>query len=321
MTTKNLVLLVGRRVAALAILLIIISLGVFTLLYLAPGSIEQILLGTHPSTPATLQAIREYYNLDQPFLTQYWHWAAHALHGDFGRSTRTSQPVTEAIGSAASITIFLGLYGFAISLVSGVTLGVWSALRSRTIVDRGIVGASVIGVSAPAFATGIFLLYVFAVVLKWFPAYGPGNGFFDRLYHLTLPAIALALTGTALIIKLTRAAMITTLEQDYVTFARARGISPARIVFAYGLRNALIPVVTASGLILGYMVTGAVLVEATFTLPGLGALLVDAVNYKDVPVVQALALIVASLIVVVNLLTDIAYLVVDPRVRFSRGPS
>src|SRR4051794_18189334 len=198
MRARYLIFFIGRRLLALALLLVIISFGVFTLLYLAPGSIEQILLGTHPATPEAVAAIRAYYHLDQPFLTQYWDWAVHALHLDLGTSVRTSQPVLSSIRSAAWVTAFLGLYGFFISMVSGVILGAWSAIRKRTPVDRGIVGFSVIGVSAPAFATGIFLLYVFAVVLKWFPAFGPGGGFIDRLYHLTLPAFALALTGMAL---------------------------------------------------------------------------------------------------------------------------
>src|SRR5262249_4506829 len=159
---------------------------------------------------------------------------------------------------------FLGAYAFVITMLTGVPLGVLAALKKRSFLDRSIVAVSVIGVSAPAFVTGIFLLYLFAVRLGWFPVYGQGNRIGDRLCHLTLHATAVALTAMALVRKLTRAAMITALEQDYVGFARARGVAGRRVVVSYALRNALIPVVTASGLVLGSLLTGAVLVEVTF---------------------------------------------------------
>jgi peptide/nickel transport system permease protein len=171
-------------------------------------------------------------------------------------------------------------------------------------------------VSAPPFATSLLLLYLLAVKVSVFPAFGAGSGFVDRLYHLTLPALALAVSAAALVIKLTRAAMINALEQDYVAFARARGLSGSRVVLGYALRNALVPVVTATGLVLGYVLTGAVLIEYTFSLNGVGAYLVDAVNFKDFPVVQGIALLVAAIIMITNLLTDVAYLFVDPRIRF-----
>ena len=257
MSARALTFFVLRRLAALVVLLVIISFGVFTLLYLAPGSVEEILRGTRPSTPETVQAIREKYHLDESFLMQYWIWAEHAVRLDFGSSIRTSEPVLEGIKSRAALSLYLGGYAFLIAMLVGVPLGVLAALRNRTSVDRGIVGLGVVGVSAPAFATGIFLLYLFAVRLTWFPAYGQGSGFTDRVWHLTLPAIALALTAMALVIKLTRAAMINALDQDYVVFARARGISRPRVLMVYALRNALVPVVTAAGLILGYLLTGA----------------------------------------------------------------
>ena len=319
MTGLPLAFFIGRRLLAMVVLLLIISFGVFTLLYIAPGSVEQILLGAKPSSPETLKAIREQYHLNDPFLTQYWIWLKHALRFDFGVSIRTSAPVLSGIEQRMGLTLFLGGYAFIVAMLTGVPLGILAALKKRTLVDRGVVAASVIGVSAPAFATGIFLLYVFAVLVGWFPAYGQGTGFTDRLWHLTLPALALALTAMALVLKLTRAAMIRALDQDYVAFARARGIAPGRVLVVYALRNALIPVVTAAGLILGYVLTGAVLVEVTFALPGIGSLLVDSVNFKDVPMVQGVAMVVAIVIILVNLLTDILYLFIDPRVRFSRA--
>ena len=215
-----------------------------------------------------------------------------------------------------TITLVLGLYGFILAMLSGVGLGVLAAVKRRTALDRGVGGLSVVAASAPAFATGLVLLYFFAIFLGWFPVYGQGSGFTDRVWHLALPAVALALTAMALVFKLTRTAMINALEQDYIAFARARGVPQTEIITKYALRNALIPVVTAAGLILGYMLTGAVLVEVTFALPGIGSLLVDSVSYKDVPVVQGIAMILATVIVLVNLATDLLYLAIDPRVRF-----
>jgi len=318
MTRAGLVLYIGRRILALVALIFVISFVVFSLLYLAPGSPEQVLLGARPSTPETIAAIREEYHLNDPFLVQYADWARDALHFDFGRSIRTNEPVVDAISDRFKLTLQLGGLAFLITVALGIPLGVLAAVRSRTSIDRGVVALSVVGVSAPAFATGILLLYVFAVELGWFPVFGEGSGVVDRLQHLALPAIALALTGMGLLLKLTRTAVIGSLDQDYVTFARARGISNQRVLTAYALRNALVPIITAAGLLLAYMLAGTVLVEVTFALPGLGSLLVDSVRTLDVPMVQALAILIATLVVVVNLVADIVYVAVDPRISFAR---
>jgi peptide/nickel transport system permease protein len=304
-----------KRLLVLPIILLAISLGVFSLLYLAPGSVEQALVGARPSSPALLQELRHQYHLDQPFLTQYWIWLRGALRFDFGDSIQTGEPVRTVILRRMTITLFLGAYAFVIAMTGGVLLGAAAAVKRRTSIDRTLGGVSVVAASAPAFATGLLLLYVFGVFLGWFPVFGQGAGFTDRLWHLALPAIALALTAMALVFKLTRTAMSAALEQDYVAFARARGVGSYEILVKYALRNALIPVVTAGGLILGYMLTGAVLVEVTFGLPGIGSLLVDSVSFHDVPVVQGIAMVLATIIVVVNLLTDLLYVFIDPRVR------
>ncbi len=319
MTLRPLAFFLARRLLALALLLVLLSFGIFSLLYIAPGDIVQSLLGARQSSPELVKQLRSQYHLDQPFLTQYWIWLKAAVHLDLGRSTSTGLPVTTSILQRYPVTLFLGLFAFAITAVVGVSLGVASALRKRSVVDRAIVGGSVVAVSMPAFVTGIVLLYLLAVRVSWFPAYGPGSGFTDRLVHLTLPAIALALTQTALVLKLTRASMIEALDQDYVAFARARGLPLRRVVTTYAFRNALIPVVTASAMILAFLLTGAVLIEVTFALPGLGSLLVDAVNFKDVTMVQGLALVVATTVMLANLATDLLYLFLDPRIRFEKG--
>jgi peptide/nickel transport system permease protein len=166
---------------------------------------------------------------------------------------------------------------------------------------------------------GVFLIYVFAIAVHWFPASGKGSGFVDGLWHLTLPAVSLALTSIAYVLKHTRAAVIGVLEQDYVTFARARGLSLPRILITYMLRNALIPVITISGLVLSGLVVGAVLTEVTFSIQGLGDLLVQSASSKDIPTIQAVAVLVAALIIVANLLADVAYALADPRVRLGRN--
>jgi peptide/nickel transport system permease protein len=310
--------LVGRRLIALALLLILISVGVYGLLYAAPGSPEEVIVGSARVSPETRAAIRAEYNLDKPVSEQYVLWLQKAAVFDFGTSLQTEEPVVSMIRQRLGLTLTLGVFGFILAIGVGVPLGVAAALGQRTIIDRGIVGLSVVGVSAPAFATGLFLLYVFASVLGWFPIFGAGEGFGNRLWHLTLPAATLALTAMALIVKLTRAAMIAVLEEDYVTFARARGLSRFRVLVAYTLRNALVPVVTAGGQILGYMLAGVALVEVTFALPGVGLLLVDAVTNQDIPVVQGIVMCIAVIVVVVNLLTDIAYMCIDPRIRYGR---
>lgn len=319
MTRRSLALYVGRRLVALVLLVVVISFVVFSLLYLAPGSPEQILLGARPSTPETIAAIRAEYHLDDPFVVQYWDWVRDALQFDFGRSIRTNEPVVDGIKEHFWLTLQLGAIAFVITMLLGVPLGVLAALRKRTATDRGVVALSVVGVSAPAFATGILLLYVFAVRLGWFPVFGEGSGVIDRLQHLALPAIALALTGMGLVLKLTRTAVIGSLEQDYVTFARARGIPRRRVLRAYALRNGLVPIVTAAGLLLAYMLAGTVLVEVTFALPGLGSLLVESVRTLDIPMVQALTILIATIVVLVNLLADLVYVAIDPRISFEKA--
>jgi len=308
----------ARRLLALVAIVVVISFVVFSLIYLAPGSPEQILLGARPSTPETINAIRDEYHLNDSFLEQYRIWAVNALQFDFGRSIRTNEPVTAAIQDRFLLTLQLGIFAFAITMLLGVPLGILSAVRKQSVLDRGVVGLSVVGISVPAFASGILLLYVFAVELGWFPVFGQGSGVIGRVHHLALPAIALALTGMGLVLKLTRTAMISALETDYVTFARARGIPERRVLTHYALRNALIPIVTAGGLLLAYMLAGTVLVEVTFALPGVGSLLVDSVQTLDLPMVQALAILIAVIVVVVNLVTDLVYVWIDPRISFKR---
>ena len=320
MTVRAIGLMLVRRLGALAIVLVLISLGIFSLLYLAPGNIVQTLIGDQPATPQLIATLRHQYHLDEPFFTQFWFWLEHAVQLDFGHSATTGLPVGQTIRERLGLSFELGLYAFVIIVLIGFPLGIAAALRKRSVVDRSAVGLSVVGVSAPAFVTGIALLYFLAVRVSWFPAFGGGStDFMSRISHLTLPAITLALGNTAIVVKLTRVGMLDALDQDYVAFARARGLPRRRVIWSYALRNALIPVVTASGLMLGYLLTAAVLVDVTFSLPGMGSLLVDSVSNKDVPTIQGLALVIATTVVLANLLADILYLLIDPRIRFEKS--
>lgn len=318
MNRRNLVAFIARRLLAAVVMLMIVSVAIFGLLYASPGSAEEVLLAGRVANEETRENIRERYNLDEPLPTQYSLWVKDAVRMDFGESIRTGEPVTTAIKERGRLSLRLGAYGFVVAFVTGIGLGILSAVKNRSGIDRAVVSTSVVGASAPPFVTGVFLLYVFAVLLGWFPAFGQGEGLVDELWHLTLPALTLAFGASALLIRFTRVGMIAALDQDYVTFARARGVPERRVLLSYALRNAMIPVVTASTVLLAAMLTGAVLIEVTFALPGLGALLVDSVAYKDVLMVQGLTMLLAAVAILTNLLTDILYLFADPRIRYTR---
>jgi peptide/nickel transport system permease protein len=318
-TRSGVAFFIVRRLVVLVVLLIFVSYAIFSLQYIAPGSVIDILLGTNIRTPETVAALTQKYHLDESFFTQYWIWLNDAAHLEFGDSISTTLPVADEMTSRLPTSLFLGLYAFILTMVLGLGFGILSALRKWSLADRGIVATSIVGLSTPAFVSGVFLIYIFAVELRWFPVFGDGDWFLDRLWHLTLPAFALAFVAAAYVLKHTRAAMIGVLDQDYVTFARARGLSSRRVLFMYALRNALIPIVTISGLILAYVITGAVIVEVTFSIQGIGWLLVQSATTKDLPVLQGVGLVVAATIIVANLLADLAYLAVDPRIRLRGG--
>lgn len=316
MNPHGILIFVARRLGAMAVLLVLLSFGVFSLTYLAPGDAVDALLGGRSSSPELVAQLREEYHLNDPFFTQYWIWARDALTLNFGDSVKTTLPVTDEIGARLGASAFLAAYAYLLTILFGVIPGIVAALKQRKALDRGLVAGAVVTLSTPPFVLGILLLYLFAVLMPMFPAAGKGAGFIDMLWHLTLPAIALSLTIAAFMLRHTRASMIAVLDQDYVTFARARGLAWRRVLRRYLLRNALIPVITVSGVLLSYFVTGAVLVETTFSLGGLGELLVRSAQDNDLPMIQGLTLLIAAVIVLANLLADLTYLVIDPRIRY-----
>ena len=306
--------LLSIRVLGAVAVLLALSVLIFALLYLAPGDVVKNLLGNRPSSPEAVNAIRAQYHLDESAVQQYLRWLSGFLHGDLGESVRLQVPVSEAISQRVGLTALLCAMAFVLSVLVAVPIGVLSAVRAGGWIDRSASGLAVIGLSAPTFAIGLLLLLVFAYVIPVLPVYGVGDGGLDTIRHLTLPAISLALGLGAIVVKLTRAAMLRELDTDYVTAARARGLSEATVL-RIALRNAAIPITTGAGLLLTFLVGGTVLAEATFALPGLGTLLRDSVLFKDIAVVQSLTLLVACVIMAISLLADSAYLLLDPRVR------
>jgi peptide/nickel transport system permease protein len=312
---------IGRRLLASAGLLLLLTFITFSLLKMAPGSPARLLLGTRPSTPANLAIITQEFHLNEPFWWQYWHWLTGVLSLQFGQSIATLAPIRELLGQAIGVSVELALVGAVVAILGGLVLGILAAVYQESPFDRLAVVLSIFGVSSPAFVTGILLILIFSVEVNWLPSFGTGTGGMNTLEHLVLPGIALGLSAMGLVVKITRTTMIRELASDYVTFARARGASRTRVTLVYALRNALIPIATSGGLVFSYLIVGAVLVENVFSLPGLGTLLVTGVTAHDIPVVQAVTLTIGVVVIGINLVTDITYLLLDPRVEPGRSAS
>ncbi|MFT3872957.1 MAG: ABC transporter permease [Nocardioides sp.] len=305
---------VAVRLAATVALLLVASFVVFGLLHLTPGDPARNLLGPRTPDPETLAQIRAQYHLDEPFWQQYLSWLTGVLHGDLGHSIRGNVSVGALIADRAVLTLQLAGLAFLFTLLIALPLGIGAAFHAGSPMDRTVSVLAVVGVGAPSFAVGMLLIYVLGVQWRLFPVYGNGDPGWDRWWHLVPPAITLAIGLAALVYKLTRTAVLNELRQDYVTFARSRGLSH-RQTRQLALRNAMIPIVTSLGLVFAFLFGGTILVEVTFGLGGLGALLASSVTFKDIPVVQAITLLTAAVIALTALAVDLAYLVIDPRVR------
>jgi len=307
---------IAKRLAGAAFLLLVVSFLVFSLFALTPGSVLATLLGGRASTPELVSSLTKQYHLNDSFVSQYWHWLGSALHFDFGRSTQSGEAVTTIVGRYVPVTGELAVYALVLVILFGVPAGMLGGIIGGR-VDRGISLFTIVGLSAPPFAAGILLIYFLGVGVQAFPVYGIGTGAVDRIYHLTLPALALAVSLIALVARQTRAASLQVMHQDYVTFARARGLKPSIVLGRYALRNISLPIVTSAGLVLVFALSGTVLVENVFSLPGAGTLMVKSVNARDLPVVQALAMMSALFVVVINIVVDVIAAMVDPRIRYA----
>ena len=283
---------------------------VFSLIHLVPGDPVQAMMGESAS-PVDVAAMRARLGLDRPLLVQYASFMGGALRGDLGRSLRTSEPVTTAIAARMPATLELAVAAMIIAVLIAIPLGIIAAVRAGTRVDHAATTLALIGISMPNFWLGPLLAIVFAVELGWLPVSGRGT-----LAHLVLPAVTLGASLAAIVARMTRASMLEELRELYVLSARARGISRARAVLKHAFRNSLIPIVTVLGLQFGSVLTGAIITETIFAWPGVGRLLVQSITARDYPAVQGCILLIAITYVSVNLLVDVLYGVLDPRIRY-----
>jgi peptide/nickel transport system permease protein len=302
-----------RLLRALATLLVS-SFLIFAALYLTPGSPLAFLTHGHSLSPEAIHSIEAQYHFDRPFFERYWLWLTGALHGDLGRSTITREPVTTLLAPRIGVTLTLVAMGALLIVLGGIALGVLAGVRGRR-TDGAVLTATTIGMAIPSFVTATILINYFALKLGWFPVFGAGSGFGDRLWHLTLPAISLALGLLAYVALITRAAVRVEMGSDHSDTARSRGLSERLVIRRHVVRNALIPVVTVSGITVASLVAGVAVVETAYELPGVGAYLVQSVSSNDFPVVQAICLILVVVYVVVNAVVDVLYLLLDPRLR------
>ena len=307
----------ARRLVTLPLLLLGISAVSFILLNLAPGDPAEIVLrqrnpGQLPN-PAEVAAMRAELGLDASLPVQYARWVSRALVGDMGQSYVTEQPVASQLARRTVPTALLTAAAFALALLVAVPMGILSARRRGSAVDAVARLAALVGAAAPSYALAYGLIILFAVKLSWLPALGYGSP-----AQVVLPAIALSLAPMAQLMRLIRASMLETLGQDYIRTARAKGLSEQAVAFRHALRNALLPAIGATGVNLGYLLSGAVIVETIFTWPGLGQLMVGAAVTRDYPVVQGFVTYIAVVVLLVNLTADIALRVADPRLRFGR---
>jgi len=307
----------SRRLAAALITLVLATVVVFAVVEVLPGDPALVMLGTD-ARPDTLAALRAKYGFDQPLGVRYLHWIGGLLSFDLGSSHAYGTSVAKLIGDRLVVTLPLGALALSWALLVAIPLGVFAAWKHGTAGDWGVMGFTQIGISLPNFWFGIVLVLAFAVTWRIFPAGGfPGwrQDPVGSIHALILPALALSLGEIAILTRVTRSAMLDTLREDYVRTARAKGAPERTVLFGHALRNALIPVTTVAGLIAGFLIAGAVIIESVFRLPGVGQLVYDSINNRDLIVIKNVVILFTILVLVVNLLVDIAYVLLDPRPR------
>lgn len=308
------------RGAMLVVTLLIASFVIFAAMHLTPGSPLAALSGGKSISEEAMAALEAKYHLDQPFLAQYWIWLTNALQGDLGTSILLNQGVSGLIAQRAWITLALVAYASALIVVIGVGLGLLAGLRPGW-VDSSVVVASATATAIPSFIAAVLFMLVFSVGLGWFPAIGIGSGFVDVLWHLTLPALALALSAMAVVTRITRASIRQEAGSEHVQTAVSRGIPSRLIVSRHILRNAAIPITTASGTMIAALIAISAVVDQAFGLGGLGQQLVKAAQSKDLAVVQGISLVLVLAFVLMNLTVDLLYAVLDPRVKLGASAS
>jgi peptide/nickel transport system permease protein len=298
-----------RRLVGVLLLLLGVTFAVFFMMYLAPGDVTVMLVANVPSSQQ-VATLRHEFGLDLPLPVQYGRFLKKAIRGDLGDSWIARRPVMPQVFEALSYTLRLAGAAMTLSVVFGTIGGIVSAVRRRSATDETIMTVTLLGISAPVFVTGLLLIYMFAFRLRWFPTSGAGSW-----RHLVLPAVTLASFLVAYNVRMMRACMLEVLGQDYLRTARAKGLGELVVVGRHALRNALVPMVTVVGLQVGLLIGGSVITETIFAYPGVGQLVVSAISARDTPLVQGCVLVTATGFILVNLLVDISYVLIDPRIR------
>ena len=309
-----------KRLLSLVPVLFIVSIVIFMIIHLTPGDPASMVLGEE-ATEEQIQALRADMGLDLPVVTQYFHWIGNALQGNLGTSYFMRQPVTEAIISHLGPTISVALIAGTISLLISIPLGILAATRRGTNTDRTVMGISLIGMSVPSFLLGLFLILLFGVKLRWLPVAGYQpitEGFFGHIKYLILPSIALGSMHAALIARMTRSSLLEVLNMNYIKTARSKGVHEYLIITRHTLRNAFLPILTVIGQTFGSLIAGAVVTETIFNIPGIGQLIINSVERRDYAVIQGVVLFVTCTYVLINLIVDLLYGVIDPRVRLNK---
>ena len=317
-----------RRLLQAVVVMVAVAFIAF-LLFQYVGDPVVFLLG-QDATPTQIRELREALGLDKPFIVQFWHFLYNAAHGEFGLSLRQGAKVSRLIAERFPATLELSLVAAMIALLVGVPAGVYAALKRGSFMSQMLMTLSLLGVSLPTFLIGILLILVFAVWLGWFPSFGRGEtiqlGWWSTglltpkgWHHIVLPAVTLAVFQLTLIMRLVRAEMLEVLRTDYIKFARARGLSDRAIHFGHALKNTLVPVITITGLQLGTLIAFSIITETVFQWPGMGLLFIQAVTFADIPVMAAYLCLIALIFVTINLIVDLLYFVVDPRLRLGGG--
>ncbi|HEX9821234.1 MAG TPA: ABC transporter permease [Methylomirabilota bacterium] len=307
-----------RRLVATIPVMGVVAIAVFALLHVTPGDPAVIIAGDYATTD-DIARIRTRLGLDEPFHVQVGLWLSRIVRGDLGTSIFSGLPVSTLIGQRAATTIWLTLFAMLISVGVGVPIGVLAAWRKGSWLDRAVMVFAVSGFSMPTFWLGFILVYVFAITAGWLPVQGYhpiAAGVWPFLSHLVLPALTLSVVYMALIARMTRASMLGVLDEDYIRTAFAKGLAPRGVLIRHALKNASLPVVTIIGIGFALLIGGAVVTESVFALPGLGRLTVDAIVRRDYPVIQGVLLVVSGVYVLINLVVDVLYVILDPRIRY-----
>lgn len=307
-----------RRLASTVIVMGIVGVFIFLLLHLSPGDPAAIIAGDN-ATPQQIAAIRQKLGLEDPLPVQFLRWAGGVVQGDLGISIFSNVPVIELVKQRIEPTLSLAFTTISLAVVLAITAGVLAAWKVGTWVDRLVMVLSVVSFSVPVFVVGYLLIYVFAIQLGWLPVQGYtplSEGVHLWLRHLVLPSIALGLAYVALIARITRTAMLDVLSEDYIRTAQAKGVSTGPMLIKHALKNAGVPIVTVIGIGIALLIGGVVITETVFNIPGIGRLVVDAISKRDYPIIQGVILIFSGVYVIVNLIVDLTYTVLDPRIRY-----